>query len=78
MTVASLPAIFQNLPDTLLGDAKHLSQCRYRLAFFVSCADFSIPRAFEGGAIGDRELGEFEAAIRDSHRERYGEQHLGE
>jgi hypothetical protein len=67
-----------DLPDALLSDTKHLSQGRYRFSFVVTSADFSIPRASGGGAIGDRELGEFEAAIRDSHRERYGEQHLGE
>jgi hypothetical protein len=32
----SLPAIIQNLPDALLGDAKDLSQRRYRLAVLVS------------------------------------------
>ena len=59
MAVTSLPAIIQNLPDALFGDAKDLSQRRYRLAFLVSCADFSIAFAFGGSAIGDRGLREF-------------------
>jgi hypothetical protein len=29
MAVTSLPAVIQNLPDTLFGDAKDLSQRRY-------------------------------------------------
>jgi hypothetical protein len=39
-----------DLPDALLSDAKHLSQCGYGLTFFVSCANFSIARAFGGSA----------------------------
>jgi Na+/H+ antiporter NhaD/arsenite permease-like protein len=42
MAATSFPTIIQDLPDALLGNAKHLSQCRYRLTFFVSCTDFSI------------------------------------
>jgi hypothetical protein len=59
MALTSLPAIIQNLPDTLLGDAEDLSQCGYRLAFSVSSADFSIARTFRGSAIGDGESREF-------------------
>jgi hypothetical protein len=59
MAVASLPAIVQNLPDTLLGDAKYLSQRRYRLASFVASMDFSITFAFGRSTIGDGELREF-------------------
>ena len=78
MTTISLPAIVQNLPDTLLGDAKDLSQRRYRLTFLVSCANLSIAFALRESAIGDGKSGEFEAAIRDGHRECHREQHLGE
>jgi hypothetical protein len=78
MAAASLPTIIQDLPDALLGNAKHLSQCRYRLTFLVSCADFSITFALGESAIGDGEMREFQAAIRDRHRERHGERHLGE
>ena len=56
MAATSSPAIIQDLPDALLGNAKHLSQCRYRLTFFVTCADFSIACAFADGAIGDGSL----------------------
>jgi hypothetical protein len=53
MVATSLPAIIEDLPDTLLGNAKHPSQCRYRLTLLVSCADFRIPFAFGGSAIGN-------------------------
>jgi hypothetical protein len=46
MATTSLPTIIQDLPDALLGDAKGLSQCGYRLTFLVTGADFSIARAF--------------------------------
>jgi hypothetical protein len=78
MALTSLPAIIQNLPDALFGDSKNLSQCRYRLAFLVSCADFSIAFALGESAIGNGGLREGYATIRDSHRERHGEKHLGE
>jgi hypothetical protein len=78
VAVISLPAVIQNLPDALLGDTKDLSQRRCGLTLLVSCANFSIAFAFGGCAVVDRELREFQAAIRDSHRERHGEQHLGE
>jgi hypothetical protein len=74
----SLPAIIQDLPDALLGNAKDFGQRRYRFAFFVSCADFSIACAFAERAIGNGGLREKSAAIRDRHRERHGEQNLGE
>jgi hypothetical protein len=74
----SLPAIIEDLPDALLGNAKHLSQCRYRLTFLVPCADFSIAFALEDSAIGDGGLRKNHAAIRDSHCERHGEKNLGE
>jgi len=48
-----------NLPDTLLGDTKHLSQSCYRLTFFVAGANVSIARAFGERAIGDGGLREF-------------------
>jgi hypothetical protein len=78
MAVTSLPAIVQDLPDTLFGDPKDFSHSGYRLTILVSCADFSIAFAFGGRTIRNGELREFEAAIRDRHRERHGEQHLGE
>jgi hypothetical protein len=78
MVATSLPAIIQDLPDALLGDAKDLSQRRYRLAFFVASADFSIAFAFGECAIGDRRLRKNHAAVRDRHRERHGEKNLGE
>ena len=56
VAIFSLPAIIQDLPDALLGNAKHFSQCRYRLAFFVSCADFSIASTFAERAIRDGRL----------------------
>jgi hypothetical protein len=59
MAVPSLPALIQNLPDALLGDAKDLCQRRYRLAFFVASANLSIAFAFGGSPIGYRELREF-------------------
>jgi hypothetical protein len=59
MTVTSLPAIIQNLPDTLFSDAKNFSQRGYRLTVLVSCADFSITFAFGESTIGDGRLREF-------------------
>ena len=59
MAVSSLPAIVQNLPDTLLGDAKYLNQRPYRLTFLVAGADFSIAFAFGGSTIGYGRLREF-------------------
>jgi hypothetical protein len=56
MAATSLPAIIEDLPDALLGNAKHLSQCRYRLTFLASFADFRIPFAFGGSAIGNGRL----------------------
>jgi hypothetical protein len=55
----SLPAIIQDLPNTLLGDAKNLSQRRYSLTFLMTGTDFSIAFALGGSAIGDGELREF-------------------
>jgi hypothetical protein len=59
MGVTSLPAIIQNLPDALLSDTKDLSQCRYRLAVFMTSADFSITFALGGSAIEYGEMREF-------------------
>jgi hypothetical protein len=59
MTVTSLPTIIQNLPDALLGDAKNLSQRRYRLAVLVAGAYFGITFAFGERTIGDGRLREF-------------------
>jgi hypothetical protein len=53
MVATSLPAIIQDLPDALLGNAKHFSQCHYRPTFLVSCADFSMACTFANRAIGD-------------------------
>jgi hypothetical protein len=59
MAVTSLPAVIQDLPDALFGDAKYLSECRYRLAILVAGTNFSIAFAFGGSAIGDGKLREF-------------------
>jgi hypothetical protein len=53
---ASFPPTMDDLPDTLLGDIKYLSQRRDRLTFLVSCADFSIAFTFGGSTIGYGEL----------------------
>jgi hypothetical protein len=68
----------QDLPDTLLSDAKDPSQRRYRLTFLVTSTDFSIARTLGGSAIGDRRMRENQAAIRDNCRKRHGEQNLRE
>jgi hypothetical protein len=78
MEATSLPAVIQNLPDALLRDAKNLSQRCYRLTVLMTSTNFSIAFALGGRTIGDRRLRENHAAVRDSHRERHGEQHLGE
>jgi hypothetical protein len=78
MVATLLPTLIQDLPDVLLGNAKHLSQCGYRLAFLVTGTDFSITFTFGDSAIGDRGLRENQAAIRDSRCEAHNEQHLGE
>jgi hypothetical protein len=70
--------LIRNLPDTLLGNAKNLSQRRYRLASFVAGTNFSIARTFGESAIGNGELRAFQAAIWDSHRERHRENNLRE
>jgi hypothetical protein len=59
MSAISLPATIQDLPDALLGNAKHLSQRRYRLTFLVAGTDFGIAFGFGGSAIRDGELREF-------------------
>jgi hypothetical protein len=74
----SRATVIEDLPNPLLGDTKNLSQRRYRLTFQVTGTDFSVARALGRRAIGDRGLRENQAAIRDSHREGNGEQHLGE
>ena len=61
--ITSLPTIIQDLPDALLSDAEDLSQCRYRLTFLVTSADFRIACTFRGSAIGNRRLRENQAAI---------------
>lgn len=78
MAVTSLPTIVQDLPDALLSNVKRLGQRRYRLTSLVTGTDFSVTSIFGKGTIGDGRLRENQAAIRNSHCEGYGEQHLGE
>jgi hypothetical protein len=71
--ITSPPAIIQDLPDALLGNAKHFGQCRYRLTVLVSRADFSVACTFVDRTIGDGRLRQKSAAIRDRHCERHRE-----
>jgi hypothetical protein len=59
ISASSLPAIIQDLPDTLLGDAESFSQSGYRFTFFVASTNLSIALAFGGSAIGDRGAREY-------------------